>query len=294
LTYSNPKIVILGANGQLGSDLLAILEDHAPSLVPMYRRNIDVENTEDISRKLPELGPSDYLINCTSYHKTDECEDNADKSFKINTLAVMEMAKYCSLHGATMIHVSTDYVFDGNIARPYNENDAAHPLNVYGCSKLAGEILMSDYCKKHFIFRTASLFGVAGSSGKGGNFVETMISLYKQGKDIKVVNDMIMSPTHTLDVARAIKEFVTKGHECYGIFNCVNTGAVSWYAFAKAIFDLLNMKDVKLTSILTSDFKTKARRPIYSALDNAKISNYFTFQNWRDALKEYLERKLYL
>lgn len=284
------RIVLLGANGQLGTDIRRVFDGAPVELVPLYRKHIDVERTAEIGTLLREFGPFDALINCTSYHKTDECEDYAAKSFAVNALAPREMARACAKTGAVLIHFTTDYVFDGRKRTPYRESDATSPLNVYGVSKAAGEHFVAAYHDKHFVFRVSSLFGTAGASGKGGNFVETMLRIAAGGSPLRVVGDQIMSPTHTLDIAETVKMFLTEGVEDYGIYHCSGEGECSWHDFAAEIFRQRGVT-VQLQKVASAEYKTKARRPPYSVLDNGKLSRLRTMPHWTDALRTYFRLK---
>jgi dTDP-4-dehydrorhamnose reductase len=288
------KILLLGANGQLGTDLQEVFRgDERAQLIPVTRSQLDVERVGEIAGVLDTFGEFDILINCTSYHKTDEVEDFPEKAFAINSMAVWEMAKHCQRHGRVLFHISTDYVFGGQTNAPYREEDATAPLNVYGISKVAGENFIRSYHDKYFIFRVSSLFGQAGASGKGGNFVETMIRLAKEGKPLRVVDDQIMSPTHTLDIARAIKTFITQDVDQYGTYHCSGEGQCSWYEFTREIFAQLQL-DADLAPISHNEFKTKARRPAFSVLDNSKINRIHQMPEWKVMLHEYLKRKNHL
>lgn len=281
------KILLLGANGQLGSDIRKVAADHANiELIAVTRKVLNVE-TDKIQDKLSKFLPVDYVINATSYHKTDECEDFPDKSFRVNASFPYELAKFCQHHDITLFHITTDYVFDGHKTEPYIETDVPNPINIYGLSKYAGEIAVRQYMEHYFIFRVSSLFGVAGASGKGGNFIETMLKMACEGKPIKVIDDQFMVPTHTLDIAKAILNFVIKDIRAYGIYHCVSNGFCSWYEFAAKIFELSGVK-ADLRPSLYADFKAKARRPKYSVLANAKLSSYVMMPSWENALKDYL------
>jgi dTDP-4-dehydrorhamnose reductase len=283
------KILLLGANGQLGSDIHSVFSSFFEyKVIQVYRKDLDLEKS-DIQAFLSQID-FDVLINCCSYHKTDECEDFPEKSLAINSVAIWEMAKFCQYHGKVFIHFSTDYVFNGKNNHPYKEEDHPQPLNVYGISKFTGEQLIQNYHDKYFIFRVSSLFGEAGSSGKGGNFVETMIQLGQQGKTIKIVNDQVMSPTHTLEIAKAVFSFVETNVKDYGVYHCSGEGECSWYEFAKEIFHQLKMK-VDLVPVSHTEYPTKAIRPLYSVLDNSKINKIFPSMIWQDSLNDYLRRK---
>lgn len=281
------KVIVLGANGQLGSDLQKVFAESSFELIPLMRKDIDAENPQ-VSFEV--LNGAHFVINCISYHKTDECEDFPEKTFQINSVFVTKLARACAEKKIKLIHISTDYVFAGDKGEPYTEQDAPRGQNLYGISKAAGEQAIQLYCPESFILRVSSLFGVAGASGKGGNFVETMIKMAKDGKDLKVVADQTMSPTHTLEIARATKSIIEKAPTKYGIYHVSGTGSCSWYEFAKTIFETANIT-AKLAPVTTGEFKTKARRPQMSVLNNKKLSEIYAMPTWQKSLKEYLELK---
>lgn len=283
------KILLLGSNGQLGSDLTKTIKN--AHLIRLTRSDFDIE--KDTIEKLEKYKDVDYMINATSYHKTDECESFPDKSLKINTSFVYELAKFTKANNIVLFHISTDYVFDGKKSHPYTEADTPCPLNIYGLSKYAGETAISAYAKEYFIFRVSSLFGEMGASGKGGNFVETMISLARKNTPLKVISDQIMSPTHTLDIARAIDFFIENNIKDYGIYHCCNSGHCSWFSFTRKIFELAGI-DHGVEQTTYEEYKTIAKRPKYSVLDNAKLSKYYAMKPWEDALHEYLKIKGYV
>lgn len=284
------RAVLLGPNGQLGYDIRAA---HAKArspfkLLSLGRDQLDVSKIENIPRVLSEI-EFDVLINCTSYHKTDEVEDNAALAITINCRAVEAMAGVCAMRGARFIHVSTDYVFGGDSVRnrPFTEDDLTAPINVYGATKVLGEKLAQQAHQDTVILRVASLFGVAGASGKGGNFVETMIRLARERGTLKVVNDQIMSPTATEDIAAAVLKLIADGAPV-GTYHVVNSGAASWYDFACEIVRMTGI-DAEITPCRSKDFPTRAARPRYSVLNNAKTKkSLLAMPVWQDALKRYL------
>lgn len=285
------KVFILGARGQLGSDVVRVLRPGPYELILINREELDLEK-ENIAEQLRPYGKPHAVINCMSYHKTDECESFPDKCFRVNVSAVGELAKYCASQDAILFHFTTDYVFgdDPEHQRKWVESDPIGPLSIYGLSKAAGEMIVRAYLPRHFIFRVSSLFGVSGSNGKGGNFVETMIAKAALGQPLKVIADQIMVPTHTLDIARAVSSFLQKNVSDFGTYHCVSGGACSWFEFTSAIFEDCGMHpDLQPTDM--QSFKTPARRPKYSALDNTRLSQYHKMPGWRAALREYLRLK---
>lgn len=287
------KVLLLGPNGQLGSDIRSLHEQEGGSfdLIPVARKQLDVAEPGKIQRKLANEN-FDILINCTSYHKTDEVEDNATYAFAVNTHAVQAMARICATKRARLIHISTDYVFGGDVTRtrPLREDDHVAPVNVYGASKAMGETLARLATDDVVILRVASLFGVAGSSGKGGNFVETITRIGRETRTLRVVDDQIMSPTATADVARVVMKMVHDGCSP-GLYHVVNTGAASWFDFARSIIHITGV-DATVTPCSTQAYPTRAMRPRYCVLDNAHASASFgEIPAWQDSLENYLRCK---
>jgi len=282
------KTVIIGANGQLGSDLMKVF---GRSATPLSHQDIEVSSYESC-HKLKELEP-DVIVNTAAYHKTDECEDNPEKTYAVNAIGAMNVARISEEIGCLNVYISTDYVFDGmkNKGSSYFEHDIPNPINVYGISKLAGEYATKNYCSRYYIGRVSSLFGEAGASGKGGNFVETMIKKSKELDKLTVVNDIMMSPTFTLDAAKKIKIIVEKGFE-YGTYHLSNKGACTWFDFTKKIFEILGI-DIQVEPVSSSNFPTKAKRPINSSLAS-EFDLDLENRGWEEALKEYLMIKGHL
>ena len=277
---------MIGSNGQLGTDLVRVLaQSHEVS--GLTHKEIEVTSQESCSI-LTSLSP-DAVINTAAFHKTDLCEDDPVKTFAVNAIGARNVALACRSIGATDVYISTDYVFDGEKRTPYIEEDTPFPINTYGISKLAGEFFTRQI-PKHYVVRISSVFGVAGASGKGGNFVETMISKAKSKEQIKVVDDQWMSPTYTMDAALTIRSMLDMGIPP-GIYHAANAGCCSWYEFTKAIMELSNM-DPSVLPIKSSSFQTKARRPAFSALASSCLSRFgIPIRNWREALADYLVQK---
>jgi len=284
--------LLLGPNGQLGTDIQATNAANASPLTirPVTRAEIDLEDIERATSILRGI-PFDALINCASYHKTDEVERNAQKAFTINAHLVQRLAEICAERRVRFIHISTDYVFGGQAKRePLSEIDAKAPLNVYGASKGMGEDLALQANDDMLILRVASLFGVAGASGKGGNFVETIIRLAREKGELKVVADQFMSPTATADIAVVLLNLLRVGADS-GIYHVVNSGAASWYDFACRIIELAKV-DARIIPIASAEFPTPAKRPPYSVLSNAKVRGAIgPMRSWEEALDSYLHAK---
>ena len=277
------KILITGANGLLGHELSSILKEH--TLILLSHEQLDISNSELVDKYITSNSP-DYVINSAAYTQVDACETNYDLAYASNALGPRNLAIKCQQLNIPLIHISTDYVFNGDEKKnsPFVENDKLGPKTVYGKTKLDGEKFVQEICKKYFILRTAWLYG------QGKNFVKTMISLSKKNKELKVVNDQVGSPTYAKDLAMAIKELIEKKSEKYGIYHITNKGEVSWYEFAKKIFEIKNI-EIKVNPVTSEEFPRPAPRPHYSVLSNQKwINEGFTpLRNYEDALKEYLE-----
>lgn len=286
------RVAIIGANGQLGSDLVEVFGgDPSFEVIPLTHADLDV-TVPDKLKVLKELKP-DVIINTAAYVRVDDAELYPKKAFAVNAIGALNVARVAEEIGAINVFISTDYVFDGTKGEPYTEEDVPNPINVYGVSKYAGEIFTRNYSRKHYIIRVASLYGKAGASGKGGNFVEFMVQKARNGEEIRVVDDMFMSPTYTKDVARTLKEFLKLKPE-FGVYHMVNEGFCSWYEFTKAIFEILEW-DVEVKPIKSSELKRLAKRPLFSALQNKKLEEIgLRMRPWREALEEYLGEKMYL
>lgn len=287
------KIILLGSRGQLGSDIMtaAACRGGVFKIIPLDRDVVDVSNAEAAAEAIAKMA-ADAVINCTSYHKTDEVEGNAQLAFAINAFFPRALAKRCVLAGRTLVHVSTDYVFGGQAKRaPLVEEDARAPLNVYGASKAMGEDLILRQGGHALILRVASLFGVAGASGKGGNFVETMLRVGKEHGKVRVVADQIMSPTATADIAEATLDLLVCQASA-GVYHVVNRGEVSWAEFAEGIFAAAGYA-VDVEAIASTEFPMVAERPPYSVLSPAKLEATIgrPMATWQDALGRYMTTK---
>ena len=282
------RIAVIGSTGQLGTDLMKTLrEDH--EVIGLTHQNIEVSNYNSCLA-LKEYHP-DIIINTAAFHKTDQCEEEPEKAFLVNAIGPKNVAKISKEIEAITIFVSTDYVFDGTKNKPYTEDDVPNPINTYGISKLAGEFCTRQN-PKHYITRVASLFGIAGASGKGGNFVETMISKAKKNEPITVVDDMWMSPTYTMDAAKITRKIIDSKLP-FGTYHATNKGFCTWFQFTKEIFSLLNLTPT-LTPTKTSQPQPKAQRPRFSALESTKLLKHgIQAREWKDALSDYLIEKGY-
>jgi dTDP-4-dehydrorhamnose reductase len=280
------KIALIGSTGQLGTDLVKTL-GAAHEVIGLTHNDIEVAD-HDSCLILKKHQP-DMVINTAAFHKTDQCEEEPLKTFSVNALGARNVAMITKEIDATDVFISTDYVFDGSKKDPYTEDDVPAPINTYGISKLAAEHFTRQN-PKHYIIRMASAFGKAGASGKGGNFVETMITKAKNNDPITVIDDMWMSPTYTKDAASTLKEIVEKQLP-YGVYHATNKGCCSWYQFAEQIFQFTGLTP-ELTPIKTEQLTMKAKRPQFSALKSIKLTKYdIEVPTWQQALREYLIEK---
>lgn len=270
-------ILVTGANGMLGQDLCPILEDNGYDVIETDVHNLDITNYEACEKVLLDNKP-DFVIHCAAYTNVDKAEEDIEAARLINAKGTENIAKACSKIGATLVYVSTDYVFDGNGTKPYLPTDETKPLNNYGLTKLEGEEAVKKYCEKYYIARTSWLYGHHGK-----NFVETIISLANKS-DLKVVDDQIGCPTWTVELANGIIKLI-KDKE-YGIYHVCGSEATSWYGFAKEIFSLLKINS-NLQPCTTDQFPRPAKRPRYSIMNNNGIC-----RNWKLALKDYLALRI--
>jgi dTDP-4-dehydrorhamnose reductase len=283
------RIAVIGSTGQLGTDLMKTLREKHEVIGLTHQ---DLEVTDYNSCLILKENRPDIIINTAAFHKTDQCEDEPLRAFSVNAVGARNVAAVSVEIEATATFISTDYVFDGSEKEPYTEDDAPNPINTYGISKLAGE-LFTKQNPRHYIVRLSSLFGVAGASGKGGNFVETMITKAKRNEPLSVVNDMWMTPTYTKDAARTIKEIIEKRLP-FGIYHGSTKGSCTWFQFAEEILRLAGLK-ATLKPIDTSQQQAKARRPVFSALRSTKLPAYgIQAREWKEALADYLVEKGHL
>jgi dTDP-4-dehydrorhamnose reductase len=285
------KIALIGVNGQLGTDInnhFGIKGIKLTGLAGLTDINVsDYKTSESI---IESIDP-DLVINTAAFHDVDLCEDEAPSALEVNVMGVRNLAIICKKMNIPLMHFSTDYIFDGEKKEPYVEDDCARPLSLYGISKLAGEQIMRYMLDKYYIIRLSGLYGHAGSVGKGNtNFVEQMIKMSRKEKEIKVVDDQVLTPTSTVDVAEKLFELIQTGK--YGIYHMTNTGSCSWYEFACEIIRLMRLP-AKILPTTTGEFGAKARRPKYSVLDNLNLRKIGLddLRNWKEALKDYIESR---
>ncbi|HFC97761.1 MAG TPA: dTDP-4-dehydrorhamnose reductase [Thermosulfurimonas dismutans] len=280
------KVALIGAKGQLGQDIVRTIPDGV-ELYSFTHQDIEITDKKIVQHVLEVEKKFDVVINTAAFHKTDLCEDEPEKAFAVNVVGVKNLVDVCLKTGAVLVHISTDYVFDGRkigTREPYTEEDSPNPINVYGISKYAGELMVRNYLEKYYVVRVASLYGRAGASGKGGNFVYTILNKARAGEPLRVVEDIYMSPTYTLDAAREIWRIILEERP-YGLYHVVNSGYCSWYEFAVRILEFAGI-EARIEPVKHTEFPTRARRPLWSPLASIKG---VVLRSWEEALQEFVK-----
>ncbi|MEN8906307.1 MAG: dTDP-4-dehydrorhamnose reductase [Clostridiales bacterium] len=275
------KILISGNKGQLGREITKQTNSDEYSITGADIDELDITDFNATDLFVSNIKP-DVIINCSAYTNVDACEDNESLAFKVNASGARNLSLCAKKIGAKIVHISTDYVFDGNATKPLKEYDNISPINKYGESKEYGERLVRETNEKHFILRTSWLYG------DGNNFVKTMLKLSETRDNLDVVDDQVGSPTSTVDLAKCILELVST--ELYGTYHATNEGVCSWYDFAKKIFELKGI-DMMVNRVNSEQFKRKAKRPAYSVLENfmLNVEGKNCFRHWEESLEEYLK-----
>lgn len=289
------KIALIGSTGQLGTDIIRANneDDFNYEIFELSHDKIEITNFEESYKILKEIAPG-LVINTAAFHKVDDCEEDQEKAYKINTIGTRNIGIICNRIRSSIMHISTDYVFDGkkkDKSKGYTEFDQPNPLNIYGRSKLEGEKILKTVTQEYYIVRTAWLFGKGGSKSKGGNFVTTMLRLSENRKELSVVSDQVGSPTNTRFLASQLLELAK--YPYYGTYHAVCQGMTSWYDYAKEIFRIAG-KSIKVIPISSSEFRSKSDRPCFSALDNYMLTlqGLNKMPEWKIALKQYLKEIL--
>lgn len=280
------KIIVFGASGQLGQCLKVISEKQNIqdiNFLPEEQANIlDVDGLRAIFISEKPV----YCINCAAYTAVDKAEDEIELARKINRDGAEYLSLLCNEFNVTLMHVSTDFVFAGNVASLLSETDSAEPVNIYGLTKLEGEQAIAATGSRHYILRTSWLY-----SEYGNNFVKTMMRLGSEKDELRIISDQIGTPTYAMDLAKCIFYIIENDNQQYGLYHYSNEGVTSWFDFAKAVFDIGSL-DVKAIPIRSSEYVTKAVRPAFSVMDKAKIKNTFGIEipYWRDSLIECMNK----
>ncbi len=275
------KLLITGYYGQLGRALHNLLSKSEYEVRGFSSKELDIRRFSDVKHRITEFMP-DVVINCAAHTKVDLCETDVENAYAINALGAQHLAIASEKVGAKLVHISTDYVFDGKNPIARREDDFVNPQTIYGKSKLYGEQMVQKFCSRYFIIRTAWLYG------DGNNFVRTMLTLAKQNNSIKVVGDQIGSPTYTKDLARVILDLIET--EYYGIYHGSCQGQCSWYEFACKIFERMDYS-TNVSEVNSEEFIRLAKRPEFSVLDNfmLRVRGMDSFRCWEEALQDYLK-----
>lgn len=285
------KIAVIGANGQLGTDIVAAFTANGDSVHALTHSEIEISNPDSVSRVIEGIQPQ-VIVNTAAMHHVEECERDPGKAFAVNALGAKNLAVAARNSGAVLMHVSTDYVFNGEKGQPYVEDDNPLPLNAYGITKLAGEHFVRSTTDKYFVIRSSGLYGTSLCRAKGGlNFVELMLKLAKERGEVRVVDNEFVTPTSTLELAQQIVRLSRS--DSYGLYHATAEGSCSWYEFAREIFEATNTS-CRLHVAGPNEFPAKVPRPKYSVLENRALKSrgLNLFKPWQDGLHTYLAQRL--
>ncbi len=271
-------IIVTGSNGQLGSSLKNCLTGMETSF--LSRQDLDIGNFDQVQSVFQKLSPT-WIINCAAYTAVDACETNKEDCFRVNADGAKNLSIAAKEFGAKLIHISTDYVFNGNENTPIKEDAPTDPQSQYGHSKLAGEVEVQSNTAQNFIIRTSWLY-----DNVGANFLNTMRRLISDRDSLGVVYDQVGTPTFVPDLAQGIKQIISKNSDKYGVYHFSNLGVCSWYDFASSIKSFMKNETCNISPIRSSEYPTPAKRPTYSVLDTSKFRNEFDFTipHWQESL----------
>jgi dTDP-4-dehydrorhamnose reductase len=280
------RLMIIGADGQLGADLVLQFRDHA-DLVPLTYEDGDIVDF-NVVQSLVTMHRPEVIINTAAYHNVPECELHPVRAFEVNALGARNLALATESKGVRLVHISTDYVFDGSKSSPYTESDCPNPLNVYANTKLSGEYFIRSICKNYMILRVSGIYGKTRCIGKGSNFINTMLRLFRDGQSIRVVTDEVLTPTSTVEISRQLETMLQEN--CQGVFHVTAEGACSWHEFAQSIFKILEWP-VQIQEAKVADFPPTVKRPHYSVLENTRLkqAGINRMKDWKTALTEFLK-----
>jgi dTDP-4-dehydrorhamnose reductase len=276
------KILVTGGTGQLGTDVTRLLTEKGYEVHSYAREQLDIVNQEQVKQTVEYIQP-DVIIHTAAYTKVDLAEQEVKRAYQVNALGARNLAVEAEKYQAKLIHISTDYVFDGQASVPYTEFSEINPQSVYGKSKWAGEQFVRQLCSRFFIVRTSWVYGKHGH-----NFVKTMLRLAETRNEINVVHDQVGCPTYTVDLAKFLMRLLET--EAYGTYHASNTGSCSWYEFACAIFAAAGLTHMKVNPIPTSEYPLPAPRPAYSVLDHMmiRLQGMEDLRPWQEALQEFM------
>ena len=286
-TVNDGPVLITGAAGQLGSDLRAALGETRP-VTALAHRDLDITDEGAVAAAMDAVGPA-VVVNCAAFHNVDLCEREAASAFAVNATAVAGLARRCAEHDATLVHLSTNYVFDGRRPEPYSEGDLPRPRSTYAISKLAGEYAALAYAGRALVVRSAGLYGLQGNASKGGNFVERVLSRTREQGSLRMVADQRLTPTFTADLAPALLDALGAG--ATGLMHLTNEGACSWLEFTEAILANAGV-DAEIEPVVTAPAPGVADRPLNGVLEcrAARAAGLAPLRPWREALDDYRAR----
>jgi dTDP-4-dehydrorhamnose reductase len=277
-------VLLFGGRGQLGTEIRrrwAGVEIATPT-----HAEVDITDAGAVEQAIQASG-ADLVVNCAAFHHVEKCESEPQNAFAANTLAVNVMAECCARHGIEFLTVSTDYVFDGTLGRPYTEEDEPNPLSVYAASKYAGELLVRRLQSNAYVVRTCGVYGVAASTTKGYTFIDRIIANARNGEELKVVSDQTVSPSYAGHLAEGLLRLL-QADAPYGVYHMVNEGAVTWHEFASEALRAAGIAH-PIEAVSHTSWQSKVRRPAYSALSNAKLRALgITMPDWRAGIRDYL------
>lgn len=278
-------VLVTGGNGQLGS-CIKVIEDEHINVIFTDHHELDICDLTQVNLFFQSHNSIDYCINCAAYTAVDLAESDKERAYQINELGAKNLALACKSNHTTLIHISTDFVFDGEKTGTYTELDETNPISVYGGSKLKGEIAIKQILENYFIIRTSWLYSEFGS-----NFLKTMLKLAEDRTVLNVIADQIGSPTYAPDLAFVIHKIIKTESVDYGLYHFSNEGVASWYDFAKAIFRIKN-SEIRVNAINTTAYPTPAKRPKFSVMDKSKIKNTLKLEipYWADSLKTCMDK----
>ncbi len=279
------KVGVIGANGQLGQDIVRAMVENGDQVVELNHDSMDVADPGSVKIAL-NRDNLELVVNTAAMHDLEKCEQDPDTAFRVNAVGARNVALACKERGVKLVHISTNYVFDGAKRGPYRESDEPLPLNVYGTSKLRGEFFVRTILPEHFVLRVSGLYGHAPCRAKKMNFVELMLKLGREREEVRVVDSEILAPSFTLDVARQITRLAAT--EVYGLYHVAAHGQCSWHRFAQEIFSLAGI-NTRLTVADPAEFQGKTPRPPNSVLENHRLqqAGLDIMRNWEESLADY-------
>lgn len=282
------RLIVIGANGQLGTDLVEVLSrEH--EVIGLNHADIEITDIDNVKNVISQAKPQ-MVLNTAAYNLVAQAEKTPAEAFLINATGALNLAKISKDFQVQFVHYSTDYVFDGKKRKPYSEEDRPNPLSVYGNTKLAGEYFAMNYCERSYVIRVSGIYGKVPSRGKGGNFVTTMVKLAREKPEVSVVNDEILSPTPTYHIAKNTAALIKSA--AFGLYHMSCEGECSWYEFAKVIWETLQLK-TPLHAASVNDFPASVNRPFYSVLQNKNLEALGINQmpEWKKSLIEFLKNE---